>query len=66
MPRSAYPLFVSQYPPKPENIDIGDIVTARIKAFNYQPRRFKIVSIQDTVEDRGETRWIYYGVPIQN
>lgn len=59
MPRSIYVLFVSKYP-NHSNIEVGDTVKAKIRAFNYEERIFQIVEIEESQED-GEAVYLYHG-----
>jgi len=64
MQRSKHILFVSQHPiDRNIHVDENNHVTARIKAFNYVPKRFLIVEVEEIKEDN-EVAYIYYGVPI--
>jgi len=64
MPRSKYILFVSQYPlDRNWSVDENNHVTARIKAFNYIPRRFLVIEVEE-IKEGGEVAYIYYGIPI--
>lgn len=58
MPRSIYILFVSVYQNK---ADIDDIVIARLKEFRYQPKRFQVFDIEESVDERGYTVYVYRG-----
>lgn len=64
MPRSVYVLFVSKYP-NSHGLSVGDTIVARIKHFNYEQKRFIIVDIEETIEDR-EVVYVYYGQVLGN
>lgn len=62
MPNAVYVIFTTQNPP-PFRGEVGDIVRARIKEFNYVTHQFQVIEIEETTDaDTGDTLYVYYGI----
>jgi len=62
MPRSKLVLFTSNYS-NHDGIEVGNVISCKIKAYRYQPQTFRVVEIEKIVED-GRYRYVYWGVPV--
>lgn len=59
MPRSVFILFTSKYKNKAE---VDDVVVARLKHQNYQECKFRVVEIEETIDEiTDDTVYVYHG-----